>query len=86
MRFRVHLVNARRVTPGGDMSGLVVLKAHKVNKVLPPGYRVDHDPDVAVLRRPDGSVVSYFPIWSVNPKRLLQVAKLDLASWQLANS
>jgi hypothetical protein len=68
------------------MSGLVVLKAHKVNKVLPPGYRVDHDPDVAVLRRPDGSVVSYFPIWSMNPKRLLQEAKLDLASGQLANT
>ena len=68
------------------MSGLVVLKAHKVNKVLPPGYRVDHDPDVAVLRRPDGSVLSYFPIWSMNPKRLLQVAKLDLASERLANS
>ena len=68
------------------MSGLVVLKAHKVNKVLPPGYRVDHDPDVAVLRRPDGSVVSYFPIWSVNPKRLLREAKLDLASNRLANS
>jgi len=86
MRFRVHLVKARRVTPGGDMSGVVVMKAHKVNKVLPPGYRVDHDPDVAVLRRPDGSVVSYFPIWSVNPKRLLREAKLDLASGQLANS
>jgi hypothetical protein len=68
------------------MSGLVVLKAHKVNKMLPPGYRVDHDPDVAVLRRPDGSVVSYFPIWSMNPKRLLQVANLDLASERLANS
>jgi hypothetical protein len=68
------------------MSGLVVLKAHKVNKVLPPGYRVDHDPDVAVLRRSDGSVVSYFPIWSVKPKRLLQVAKLDLANDRLANS
>ena len=68
------------------MSGLVVLKAHKVNKILPPGYQVDHDPDVAVLRRPDGSVVSYFPIWSMNPKRLLQVAKLDLASERLANS
>jgi hypothetical protein len=68
------------------MSGLVVLKAHKVNKVLPPGYRVDHDPDVAVLRRPDGSVVSYFPIWSMNPKRLLNEAKLDLASERLANS
>jgi hypothetical protein len=68
------------------MSGLVVLKAHKVNKVLPPGYRVDHDPDVAVLRRPDGSVVGYFPIWSMSPKRLLREAKLDLASGRLANS
>jgi hypothetical protein len=57
------------------MSGIVVLKAHKVNKVLPPGYRVDH-----------GSVVSYFPIWSMNPTRLLQEAKLDLASEHLANS
>jgi hypothetical protein len=68
------------------MSGLVVLKAHKVNKILPPGYRVDHDPDVAVLRRPDGSVVDYFPIWSMSPKRLLQEAKLDLARCPLAKS
>jgi hypothetical protein len=68
------------------MSGLVVLKAHKVNKMLPPGYRVDHDPNVAVLRRPDGAVVSYFPIWCLNAKRLLQEAKLDLASGHLANS
>ena len=68
------------------MSGLVVLKAHKINKVLPSGYLVDHDPDVAVLRRPDGSVVGYFPIWSMNPKRLLEAAKLDLASERLANS
>jgi hypothetical protein len=68
------------------MSGLVVLKAHKVNKVLPPGYLVDHDPDVAVLRRPDGSVVSYFPIWSMSPKRLLREAKLDLARCPLAES
>jgi hypothetical protein len=66
------------------MSGLVVLKAYKVNKMLPPGYRVDHDPDVAVLRRPDGSVVSYFPIWSMKPKRLLQEANLDVASGHLA--
>jgi hypothetical protein len=68
------------------MSGLVVLKAHKVNKVLPPGYRVDHDPDVAVLRRPDGSVVGYFPIWSMNSKRLLQEAKQDSASERLAHA
>jgi hypothetical protein len=65
------------------MSGLVVLKAHKVNKVLPPGYRVDHDPDVAILRRQDGSVVGYFPIWSVNPKRIMREAELDSASGHL---
>ena len=68
------------------MSGLVVLKAHKVNKVLPPGYRVDHDPDVAVLRRPDGSVVAYLPIWTMSPERMLREAELDLASGRLANS
>jgi hypothetical protein len=68
------------------MSGLVVLKAHKVNKILPPGYRVDHDPDVAVLRRPNGSVVGYFPIWTMSPERMLREAELDLASGRLANS
>jgi hypothetical protein len=61
------------------MSEVVVLKAHKVNKVLPFGYRVDHDPDVAVLRRPGGSVVAYFPIWSIRPERILREAELDLA-------
>jgi hypothetical protein len=87
MRFNVYLVDAREgYLQEGDMSGLVVLKVHKVNKVLPPGYRVDHDPGVAVLRRPDGSVVGYFPIWSMNPKRMLEVAKLDLANRCLANS
>jgi hypothetical protein len=59
------------------MSEVVVLKAHKVNKVLPSGYRVDHDPDVAILRRPDGSVVSYFPIWSMSSERLRREAELD---------
>ena len=44
------------------------------------------EPDVAVLRRPDGSVVGYFPIWSMSPNRLLREAKLDLASGRLANS
>ncbi len=68
------------------MSGLAVLNALKVIKMLPRDYRVDHDPDVAVLRRPDGSVVGYFPIWSMNPKRLLQEAKLDLARCPLANT
>ncbi len=61
------------------MSGVAVLKAHRVNKVLPPGYRVDHDPDVAILRRPDGSVVAYFPIWTMSPERLLREAERDRA-------
>ena len=68
------------------MSGFVVLKAHKVNKILPPGYQVDHDPDVAVLRRPDGSVAGYFPIWTMSPERMLREAEFDLASGRLANS
>jgi hypothetical protein len=65
------------------MSEVVVLKAHKVNKVLPLGYRVDHDPDVAVLRRPDGSVVGYFPIWTMRSERLLREAELDRANGHL---
>ena len=68
------------------MSGFVVLKAHKVNKILPPGYQVDHDPDLAVLRRPDGSVVAYLPIWTMSPERLLREAELDMARERLANS
>jgi hypothetical protein len=76
-----------RLPLGGGMSEVVVLKAHKVNKVLPPGYRVDHDPDVAVLRRSDGSVVAYYPIWTMRPERLVRAAELDhrtdrrLADW-----
>jgi hypothetical protein len=38
------------------------------------------------LRRPDGSVVGYFPIWSMNPERIFREAELDLASAHLANS
>jgi hypothetical protein len=68
------------------MSEVVVLKAYRANKVLPPGYRVDHDPDVAVLRRPDGSVVAYFPIWSMDPEWILREAEQDLASGRLADS
>jgi hypothetical protein len=41
---------------------------------------MDHDPDVAVLRRADGSVVAYFPMWSFKPVRMLEAAEEDLAS------
>ena len=65
------------------MSEVVVLKAHKVNKVLPPGYRADTDRDVAVLRRPDGSGVAYLPIWSMRPERILRAGELDRATGHL---
>jgi hypothetical protein len=81
MRVSGFLVKAGvEATVRRGMSEVVVLKAHKVNKVLPPGYRVDHDPNVAVLRRPDGSVVGYFPIWSMNQERLLRAAERDRAN------
>jgi hypothetical protein len=62
------------------MSEVVVLKAVRTNKVLPPGYKLDHDdPDVATLRRcGDGSVVAYFPMWSFQPVAALQAAEEDL--------
>jgi hypothetical protein len=61
------------------MSEIGVLKAHKTNKILPPGYKLDHDPDVAILRRADNSVVAYFPIWSFEPTLALGEAEVDLA-------
>jgi hypothetical protein len=80
MKVSGFLVKATlRLPLGGGMSEVVVLKAHKVNKVLPPGYRVDHDLDVAALRRPDGSVVAYLPIWTMSPERILREAELDRA-------
>ena len=68
------------------MSEIAVLKAHKTNKILPFGYRMDHDPGIAVLRRADGSVVAYFPVWSFRPTLALEEAQADLATrglrWQ----
>jgi hypothetical protein len=44
---------------------------------------VDHDPDVAILRRADDSVVAYFPIWTMSPERILRAAELDRANGNL---
>jgi hypothetical protein len=67
------------------MSEVVVLKAVRTNKVLPPGYKLDHDPDVATLRRcEDGSVVAYYPMWSFQPVAALQAAEEDLV-WRLVH-
>jgi hypothetical protein len=60
------------------MSEVTILKAHKTNKVLPPGYKLDHDPRIAILRRGDGSVVAYFPMWSFQPMLAVEEAEADL--------
>jgi hypothetical protein len=61
------------------VSEVVTLKAHRTNKILSSGYRVDNDPGVAVLRRADGSVVPYFPMWSFRPTLECEEAQADLA-------
>jgi hypothetical protein len=66
------------------MSEIMVLKAHKTNKILPPGYRLDHDPDVAILRRADGSVVAHFSMWSFDPLLAFAEAEADLARGRCA--
>ncbi len=45
---------------------------------LPPGYRLDRsDPDVWVLRRPEGWVVAYFSAQGVTKKAIGQAAWED---------
>jgi hypothetical protein len=45
---------------------------------LPPGYRLDRsDPDVWVLRRPEGWVVAYFSAQGVTREATVQMAWED---------
>jgi hypothetical protein len=55
-----------------------VLVAYNANKILPAGYRVDHDLDVLSLLRPDGSVVAHFPTPMANPEWIREEAEEDL--------
>jgi hypothetical protein len=55
-----------------------VLVAYKANKILPAGYRVDHDPGVLTLLRPDGSAVTRFPTPMANPEWIREEAEEDL--------
>jgi hypothetical protein len=45
---------------------------------LPPGYRLDTtDAATWALRRPDGTVVSYFCVWSVTREAVERAARED---------
>ena len=61
------------------MSGVGILWAHRINKMLPLGYKVDHDPAICTLRRPDGTVVAYYPIWGIEPVEILLEAQADVS-------
>ena len=44
---------------------------------LPPGYRVDRsDPDVLVLRCPQGTVVAHFSAWGVTAEAIEHEARM----------
>ena len=46
---------------------------------LPPGYRLALDPDLLVLRRPDGSTVSVFSACGAVPEYVDTAARDDAA-------
>jgi hypothetical protein len=43
---------------------------------LPPGYSVERDPDLLVLRRPDGTIVAVFSV------RGATVEAVEKAAWE----
>jgi hypothetical protein len=48
---------------------------------LPPGYRLDRsDPDVLVLRRPEGWVVAHFSARGVTTEAVEEAAREDQTS------
>lgn len=46
---------------------------------LPPGYQLERDPDMLVLRRPDGSMVATFSARGVVPEHVEEAAWEDTA-------
>ena len=44
---------------------------------LPPGYRLEQDPDILLLLRPDGSVVAAFSAHGADPLDVLGAAWED---------
>jgi hypothetical protein len=49
---------------------------------LPPGYQLELDPDMLILRRPDGSTVAAFSSRGAMPERVEATAWEDAAGGQ----
>ena len=45
--------------------------------VLPPGYRLEMDPEVLILRGDDGSMVAVFSAPSADPEEVKREAEKD---------
>ena len=45
--------------------------------VLPPGYRIQMDPDLLVLYRADGSMVAAFSAFGAEPEEVAREARED---------
>jgi hypothetical protein len=54
------------------------LEAHRAGKLtLPPGYDLEHDTGVLLLRRADGSVTAAFSVGRTRPSEVATVAWQD---------
>ncbi len=57
---------------------MTALEAHRAGKLaLPPGYELEHDPDVLLLRRDDGSVAAVFSARGAIPAEVARTAEKD---------
>ena len=57
------------------MAAWAAFRAGKMT--LPPGYEVEYDADVLLLRRADGSTVAAFSARGVSPSEVTRVAEED---------
>jgi hypothetical protein len=57
---------------------LTALEAHRAGKLpLPPGYRLEVDADMMLLRRKDGTLVAAFSVAGTTPSEVAKTAWND---------
>ena len=58
------------------MEKLTVLEAHREGKMyLPPGYGLEFDADMIILRGKDNAIVAAFGVADTSPSEVTQVAR-----------
>ena len=51
---------------------------------LPPGYRLEHGPDVMLLCRHDGSAAAAFSSGSTPPSEVARTVEQDYGAWSFS--